>query len=91
VPKIRYESINMKPETRAIIEIADGIALQYQSQGYDLTLRQLYYRFIAKDLFPETWIDRVYNVKNGLDPETKNTVKNYKRLGDMVQKGRRAG
>lgn len=91
MPKIRYEAINMKPETRAIIEIADGIAMQYAAQGYDLTLRQLYYRFIAKDLFPATWIDRAYNAKNGLDPETKNTVKNYKRLGDMVQKGRRAG
>lgn len=91
MPKIRYEAVNLRPETRAIIEIADGLALQYQSAGYDLTLRQLYYRFIAKDLFPESWIDREYNEKNGLDPETKNTVKNYKRLGEIVQKGRRAG
>lgn len=91
MPKIRYESINMKPETRAIIAQADTIARQYQAQRYDLTLRQLYYRFIARDLFPESWIDRAYNKREGLDPETKNTVKNYKRLGDMVQKGRRAG
>lgn len=33
---------------------ANNICADYQSQGYDLTLRQLYYQFVARDLIPNT-------------------------------------
>ena len=36
---------------RAIIERANKIIAEYQAQGFRLTLRQLYYQFVARDLF----------------------------------------
>jgi hypothetical protein len=89
--KIQYEALRLRGSTLAIIHTANEFITDYQSQGYDLTLRQLYYLFIAKDRFPEDWIDRDYNLKHGLDPDTKNTLKNYKRLGGIISDGRRAG
>ena len=59
--------------------------------GLQVTLRQLYYQFIAKDLFPDAWIDEEYNRRNGLAADTKNTVKNYKKLGELVNHARLAG
>src|SRR5579872_277305 len=49
------------------------------------------YRFIATDRFPDSWIDTAYNLKHGLDPNTKNTDKNYDRLGVLISDARLAG
>jgi hypothetical protein len=89
--KIAYISKRFRGDTLDIIRKANRIIAAYQAQGYILTLRQLYYRFIAEDLFPDTWIDPVYNARHGLPPDTKNTLKNYKRLGSIVNDGRLAG
>jgi hypothetical protein len=52
--KIRYEE--WKPGLAALrtIEQAEAICADYARQGYDLTLRQLYYQFVARDLIPNT-------------------------------------
>ncbi len=52
--KIKYE--DWKPGAAALrtIEQAEAICADYASQGYDLTLRQLYYQFVARDLIPNT-------------------------------------
>ena len=42
-------------------------------------------------MLPDSWIDREYNIKQGLPPDTKNTLKNYKHLGDIINDGRLAG
>lgn len=89
--KIAYVHKRFRDDTLDIIRKANRIIAAYQAQGYVLTLRQLYYRFIAEDLFPESWIDPVYNARHGLPPDTKNTLKNYKRLGSIVNDGRLAG
>lgn len=86
-----YRKHNFTPGTKVIIDKANQFIAEYQAQGYTLILRQLYYRFIAKDAFPSSWIDRMYNIRHGLDPDTKNTLKNYKRLGDMINHGRENG
>lgn len=78
-------------ESQAIIASAESILDRYAEQGYDLSLRQLYYQFIAADLFPASWIDAAYNLKNGLPPDTKNTEKNYKNLGGIISDARLAG
>lgn len=91
MPKIEYVPRRFKPAVKSIIAHANVVIDDYTKQGYVLTLRQLYYKFIAKDLFPETWIDEAYNRKHGLDPRTKNTIKNYKRLGSIVNDARLAG
>ena len=89
--KEKFEHHNFQPAVLSIIQQADEILSDYQADGYDLTVRQLYYRFIALDLFPESWIDPDYNAKKDLPPDTKNTPKNYMRLGQIITKGRMAG
>lgn len=81
--KIAYESKKFRPETMSVIRQANGIISEYLSQGMALTLRQLYYRFIATDALPDSWVDPVL--------KTKNTQKNYKRLGSICAKARLAG
>jgi hypothetical protein len=50
--KRRYEEWKPGPDAMAVVEQANGIVTTYQAQGYDLTLRQLYYQFVARDLIP---------------------------------------
>jgi hypothetical protein len=91
MPKICYVAKKFQAPTLDIISKANRVIVAYQKQGFKLTLRQLYYQFISKDLFPESWIDKEYNLKNGLPIDTKNTMKNYKHLGDIINDGRLAG
>jgi hypothetical protein len=67
----------------AIIADAEILLDSYSRQGYRITLRTLYYQFIARDLFPESRRDKVSG--------TKNTEKNYKWLGGIVSDARLAG
>lgn len=48
--KIRYIEKRFSKTSLAIIEHANVIIHEYSEQGYILTLRQLYYQFVAKDL-----------------------------------------
>jgi hypothetical protein len=66
-----------------VIGHCNAIIAEYQGQGFSLTLRQLYYQMIARDLFPAAWTDPTLG--------TKNTEKNYKKLGTIVNDGRMAG
>lgn len=72
MPKICYVYNKLRSDSLEIIDIATQIIEEYQKQGYNLTLRQLYYQFVARDLIP-------------------NTMRNYKRLGDIINNGRLAG
>ncbi len=40
--------------SRASIQAAREIIAEYVQNGFDLTLRQLYYQFVARDLIPNT-------------------------------------
>jgi hypothetical protein len=51
-PKIAYQYKHFSTATLATIEQANAIIEDYQAQGYDLTLRQLYYQFVARGLLP---------------------------------------
>lgn len=48
--KICYVEKNFKSGSLAMIEQANKIVVDYQRQGFSLTLRQLYYQFVARDL-----------------------------------------
>lgn len=52
--KICYVDRNFSAASRNIIEIAEEICDEYAADGYDLTLRQLYYQFVARDVLPNT-------------------------------------
>jgi hypothetical protein len=81
--KIAYADQRFTADGLAVIEQAERYCAAYARQGYELTLRQLYYRFIAEDTLPESRRDKELG--------TKNTERNYKWLGDLVSKARTAG
>lgn len=56
---MRQQFIEWRPRGAASVVVAqaNGICADYQGQGYDLTLRQLYYQFVARDLIPNTQKD----------------------------------
>ncbi len=45
---------NFTPASRIIIDTAVSICTEYAKQGFDLSLRQLYYQFVARDLLENT-------------------------------------
>lgn len=55
-----------------LVETVDKILNDYAEQGYRLSLRQLYYQLVARDII-------------------ENTVKSYKRIGNLVSDARLAG
>ncbi len=57
--KIAYIHARFHKTSMAIIALANQIIEQYQAEGYNLTLRQLYYQFVARDLLPNS--DRSYD------------------------------
>ena len=59
MPRIAYLDKVFKQSTLDTIAKADEIATEYQRQGYELTLRQLYYQFVARGLIPNS--DKSYN------------------------------
>ena len=50
--KICYVPKNFREATLATILMANRIIGEFQAQGFQLTLRQLYYQFVARDLIP---------------------------------------
>lgn len=52
MPRIEYVAREFSPGSRRIIAHANLICAEYQQQGFDLTLRQLYYQFVARGLLP---------------------------------------
>lgn len=50
--KQTYCYINFRAKSLKVIEKANAIINEYSAEGYDLTLRQLYYQFVARDIIP---------------------------------------
>jgi hypothetical protein len=49
-PKIRYVSQDFQDSTLGLIERCNSIIAEYEAQGFVLTLRQLYYQMVARDI-----------------------------------------
>jgi len=45
-----YKDFNFRESTIEIIDCANRIIVEYQVDGYDLTLRQLYYQFVSRGI-----------------------------------------
>jgi hypothetical protein len=56
--KICYVSRDFSESSQKTIRVANQILEDYAAQGYDLTLRQLYYQFVSRALIPNS--DREY-------------------------------
>jgi hypothetical protein len=54
MPRICYASKNFTSSSLEAIEQANTIIAEYAAQGFDLTLRQLYYQHVARGLIPNT-------------------------------------
>ena len=52
MPVIAYIDKGFTRASMAVIEKANEICAAYAAQGFDLTLRQLYYQFVARGLLP---------------------------------------
>ena len=48
--KICYVERTFSPSSIELIEKANEIIAEYHEQGFDLTLRQLYYQFVSRDI-----------------------------------------
>lgn len=52
MPKICYVSNNFQAKSLALITRCNEIITEYTKQGYKLTLRQLYYQLVSRDIIP---------------------------------------
>jgi len=50
MPKIKYKKINLNTHSRYLLDKCQDIIINYQSKGFTLTLRQLYYQLVSKNL-----------------------------------------
>lgn len=57
MPKICYRPKRFGTSALATIDNANAIIADYKKQGFELTLRQLYYQFVSRDLLPNTQRD----------------------------------
>lgn len=87
-----YIPKRFEPRTLRAILQADAILKEYADQGFILTLRSLYYKFVARGLFPDDrkwrWSGKKWiRDKNG----TKNAQPNYIWLKKLCTDGRLSG
>lgn len=54
MPRIAYIAKNLQPAKLAVIDQCNAIITEYDAQGFSLTLRQLYYQMVSRDLIPNT-------------------------------------
>lgn len=52
MPKIKYQSFRFSDKTLRLIELCDQILHEYNKKGFDMTLRQLYYQLVSRDIIP---------------------------------------
>lgn len=52
MPRESYRPKDFREATWKVIRQANSIIAEYQAAGFQLTLRQLYYQFVARDLLP---------------------------------------
>jgi len=48
MPKYAYKNVNFRNESRKTIALVNEVIGEYQAQGYELTLRQVYYQLVAR-------------------------------------------
>lgn len=90
--KQRFKYVNFRSDALSVIDQCNEILDEYQEQGLTLTLRQLYYQFVSRDLFTD---DRKWSQRDGKwvrDPNGSiNADPNYKWLGGILRDARLAG
>lgn len=52
MPKYQYKEINFRQDSLRLINVINSVIEEYTAQGFDLTLRQVYYQLVARDYIP---------------------------------------
>lgn len=52
MPKIQYKEIRFRQSSLNLIELVNEVINDYKAQGYELTLRQVYYQLVARGYIP---------------------------------------
>lgn len=82
--KIAYIDKNLGPAKLRLIEWANEIIAEYEAQGYDLTLRQLYYQFVSKGHIPNN--ERSYkNLGTAIDDGRMIGLIDWERIVDRTR------
>ena len=50
----QYRDINFRPATLEMIATMNSIIQEYLAGGYVLTVRQLFYQLVSRDIIPNT-------------------------------------
>lgn len=50
--KEKFRDIRLSKSNKERLEVINSIVREYQNQGYVLTLRQLYYQLVSRDIIP---------------------------------------
>ena len=88
MPKIAYKSVNFRAESLRLIELINGVIEEYTDQGYDLTLRQVYYQLVARGFIPNN--ERSYkNVGNLINDARLAGLIDWYAIQDRTRKIRR--
>lgn len=48
MPKIQYKEIAFRQKSLDLINLINGVVTEYSKQGYELTLRQVYYQLVSR-------------------------------------------
>lgn len=90
MPKIAYIEKNFRAATLATIDKANAIIDEYAAQGFDLTLRQLYYQMVARGYIENS--DRSYkNFGNTIDDGRVAGLIDWSRIVDRTRNLRQNG
>lgn len=54
MPKETYKEIRFQSKSQHLIELVNKIIIEYKQQGYELTLRQVYYQLVARGYIPNS-------------------------------------
>lgn len=52
MPKIQYKTVNFRQTSLDLIRLVNEVISEYKAQGYELTLRQVYYQLVARGYIP---------------------------------------
>lgn len=94
MPKICYEPRKFSKLDQGLLDSANVVIDEYMKQGYNLTVRQLYYQFVARDLFPLSMRMKFDRVKAKWVKDETGTCNNgpaYTKLQGLISVGRLAG
>ena len=59
--KVQYKDIKFQAKSLELIERVNSIIAEYDAQGYELTLRQVYYQLVARGFIPKNLGELINN------------------------------